>query len=131
MPSSVVLTVKDENAFGHMLSQAIITFPAERITVQQLIVARVVQEVERYNAGETTDFVGLVKPCEAEIILNGARKGRLIDVKQQKQAALAAFQANAFFLLINDRQVTELEQNILITPNTKVAFVKLVPLIGG
>ena len=95
MPSSVVLTVKDENAFGHMLSQAIITFPAERITVQQLIVARVVQEVERYNAGETTDFVGLVKPCEAEIILNGARKGRLIDVNQQKQAALAALPAAA------------------------------------
>ncbi|MDP5135565.1 hypothetical protein ORJ04_06330 [Rheinheimera baltica] len=131
MPSSVLLTVKDENAFGHMLSQAIITFPAERITVRQLIVARIEQEVERYNAGASADFVGLVKPCEAEIILNGARKGRLIDVNQQKQAALAAFQANAFFLLINDRQVTELEQNILITPNTKVAFVKLVPLIGG
>ena len=52
-------------------------------------------------------------------------------MNQHKQAALAAFQANAFFLLINDRQVTALEQNILITPNTKVAFVKLVPLIGG
>jgi len=34
-------------------------------------------------------------------------------------------------LLVNDRQVDELEDEIEIRPDTTVTFLKLVPLVGG
>jgi hypothetical protein len=34
-------------------------------------------------------------------------------------------------LLVDDRQVDELEEEIEIRPDTTVTFLKLVPLVGG
>lgn len=44
---------------------------------------------------------------------------------------LAAFQANAFVLLVDDQQITGLDAPIVIRPTTTVIFLRLVPLIGG
>ena len=127
------LQIRDETPNGEILSASVVQFPAERTTVQELIEARVSQEVERYNARAGGKFAGFVQPTEAEIILNGFRVagGKSINAEKQKTAALRAFQSNGFFLLVNDRQVTELDDVILITPNTLVSFLKLVPLVGG
>ena len=45
--------------------------------------------------------------------------------------ALEAFEANGFFLLVNDRQVESLDQVVPIQETTTVSFVKLVQLVGG
>ena len=34
-------------------------------------------------------------------------------------------------VLVDDRQITELDETIHLTEQTKVTFLKLVPLIGG
>jgi hypothetical protein len=44
--------------------------------------------------------------------------------------ALAAFQPNGFVLL-NGRQVTELDERIVVTDPMDVGFMKLRPLVGG
>jgi hypothetical protein len=45
--------------------------------------------------------------------------------------AKRAFYTNGFILLVDDRQVDELEEEIEIRPHTTVTFLKLVPLVGG
>lgn len=107
--------------------------PVERVTVGELIRARVHQEVEDYNASQPEHFRGLVQPTDAESTLNGfrVRGQRRIDPKEQAERAMEAFYRNGFILLINDRQAEELDDTIEVRPGTTVTFLKLVPLVGG
>ncbi|MBA3490678.1 MAG: hypothetical protein H0T55_01195 [Rubrobacteraceae bacterium] len=104
-----------------------------RISVRELIRARVANEVRDYNLSQPEYFRGLVQPTDAERSLNGfkIRKGRRIDPEKQVELAIKAFYSNGFILLVNDRQVDELEDEIEIRPDTTVTFLKLVPLVGG
>jgi len=45
--------------------------------------------------------------------------------------ALDAFQKNGFFILVDNKQLEELNQEIRLTEHSKISFVKLTPLIGG
>ena len=130
---NVALKIQDETSSGKVISEGIVRFPAERITVQELIEARVSQEVESYNVTMSGKFTGLVQPSESETMLNGFRltQGKQVDVERQKKIAINAFQSSGFFLLVNNRQVTELDDVVIITPNTTVSFLKLIPLVGG
>ena len=104
-----------------------------RITVRELIRTRVANEVRDYNLSQPEYFRGLVQPTDAERSLNGfrMRKRRRIDPEKQFELAIKAFYANGFIVLVNDRQVDELEGEIEIRPDTTVTFLKLVPLVGG
>ena len=104
-----------------------------RITVRELIRTRVANEVRDYNLSQPEYFRGLVQPTDAERSLNGfrMRKRRRIDPEKQFELAIKAFYANGFIVLVNDRQVDELEEEIEIRPDTTVTFLKLVPLVGG
>lgn len=110
-----------------------IDFLTERITVRELIRSRVYQEVKDYNTQQPEYFRGLVQPTEAEQTLNGyrLRQRRQIDWEEQFEHAIAAFQRNGFIILVNDQQVTELDEEIVLAAETPVTFLKLVPLVGG
>ena len=98
-----------------------------------MITRRVRQEVEAFNADVGSRFEGLVQPCDTEVELNGyrLREPRPLDADAQCVEALRAFESNGFFMLANGRQIESLDAEILVTPETRVAFVKLVPLVGG
>ena len=129
----VALKVQDETSNGGIVNENIIHFPSDQITVKELIESRVEQEIESFNAKKSDGFNGLVQPSESEVILNGfkLKKGKSIDIIKQQKVALEAFLSNGFFLLVNDKQVTELDEEIIITPKTIVGFIKLIPLVGG
>jgi hypothetical protein len=133
----MLLTIRDESATGNVTNELTLDLLAETITVRELIRSRVYQEVQDYNLRQRTDsaapFRGLVTPSDAEKALNGVRlrKGREIDWKDQFEKACDAFERNGFFVLVDDKQAEDLEQQFTITPATTVSFVKLVPLVGG
>jgi hypothetical protein len=130
---SVALTVHDETAAGERLQEWSLEFLTERITVRELIRSRVYQEVQDYNRKQPEVFRGLVQPTDAEKTLNGfkVRKGRQIDWKQQYEKAVEAFEQNRVIILVGDRQVTSLEEEIEIKPGTEATFLRLVLLVGG
>ena len=133
---STTLKIKDESTFsldGDDDRDFTLDVPDERITVQELIRARVYREVHEYNLDQPPYFQGLVQPSDAERSLNGfkMRRRRRIDPEKQFELAKRAFYSNGFILLVNDRQVDEFEDEIEIRPNTTVTFLKLVPLVGG
>jgi hypothetical protein len=104
-----------------------------RITVRELIRVRVANEVRDYNLRQPEYFRGLVQPNDAENTLNGfkMRKRRKIDPEKQFELAIKAFYTNGFILLVDDKQVDKLEEEIEVRPDTTVTFLKLVPLVGG
>ena len=45
--------------------------------------------------------------------------------------AVQAFQRNGFILLVDDRQLTDLEEEVVLKPGSQVTFLRLIPLVGG
>ena len=130
----MVLTIKDATFTGDILNQIEIAVKNERTTVKELISARVESEVNAYNEKLPEYFKGLIQPSEAEKTLNGFKlknRGKQIDVEKQILVALDAFQKNGYFILIDNKQAEDLEQEVLVSTSTEIAFVKLTQLVGG
>jgi len=75
----------------------------------------------------------LVQPTDSEIELNGyrLREPRRLDWEKQADTAVKAFAKNGFFVNVDGRQVDSLDEDVTITADTDVSFVRLVPLVGG
>lgn len=127
------LTLYDETVSGEKQEVLRLDLWTERITARELICKRVYEEVREYNLREPECFRGLVQPTDAERVLNGCRlrARRKIDWEEQSRRALDAFERNGFFLLVDDRQVESLDEEIEIRLATEVSFVRLLPLVGG
>jgi hypothetical protein len=57
-------------------------------------------------------------------------KSRL-DADREAESAPAAFKAGTCLLFINGEQIHELERRIELGVDTKVQFLRLIPLAGG
>jgi hypothetical protein len=130
---AATLTIHDESATGETLLELTLNVSAERITVGDLIRQRVWHEVEEYNRHKPDTFRGLVQPTDSERTLNGYRlkQPRAIDATTQLAKAIDAFQGNQIIMLVDDRQVESLDEEITLLPNTRVSFLRLTPLVGG
>jgi hypothetical protein len=130
---SITLTIRDETLAGEALREWALDVTTERLTVRELIRSRVYQEVQDYNLQRGQVFQGLVQPEGAEKTLNGwkMKKGRPLEWKRQFDRAVEAFTANQVLILINDRQAESLDEEFVITPETRVTFLRLTPLVGG
>ncbi|MFC3578397.1 hypothetical protein ACFOZ0_35090 [Streptomyces yaanensis] len=128
-----IVTFVDETTAGERGAGWGLDIAEERLTVRELIRRRVFQEVAEYNARTPGVFQGLVQPEDAERVLNGyaLRTPRRIDPEAQTELALKAFAGNGFLVLVGDRQVTELDDEVELGFGTEVTFLKLVPLVGG
>ena len=132
MPAS--LTVHDETASGQKTNTFTLACLTERMTVRELIRARIYQEVRDYNNQKEPEyFRGLVEPTDAERVLNGykLKAKRKIDWEEQFRRATDAFHRNGFFVLVGDKQAETLDQEFEVKVDTEVSFVRMVPLVGG
>ena len=127
------LRIFDETPGAERKPAVTLSLASERITARDLIRRRVEQEVAAFNAAKNDVFQGLIQPSESERLLNGYRlkKRRPLDVEEQVTIALDAFASNGFVLLFDDRQIEELDEAIVVTPESTATFLRLVPLVGG
>lgn len=131
---STVLTIRDEEMSGKVLNEFSLECLTEKITVRELIRSRVYQEVKDHNASQgDARFKGLVQPSAVEESLNGPRRKskKMIDWKAQFDKAVEAFQKNQILMIVDDRQVESLDEQIEVAANTTVAFLRLTLLVGG
>ena len=105
------------------------------LTLRDLIRTRVREEVAKANAAVAAgaSFRTLVQPVDAEVTLNGyrLRAGRTIDWERQADKAEEAFLRNGFFVLVDGRQVVDLDEELALTADSDIRFVRLTPLVGG
>ena len=129
----MLIAIKDETFAGTILGEIELEFASELVTIKDIIEARVLEEVRRYNDKRPEFFNGLVEPNDAERTLNGfkLKNKRAVDGEKQVYIALDAFKRNAFFMLVDDRQAETLEEEVRLSKITRISFVKLTPLVGG
>ena len=130
---SFTLTVRDESVGGEPTHERTLEFPVERMSARELIRGRVYQEVQDYNRSQQGGFSGLVRPGGDDTALNGTRpsKHRPIDWKKQFDRAIEAFEANQILLLVDDRQVESLDEEVELRQGSVATFLRLSLLVGG
>ena len=127
-----IFDILDETTSGDRREAGTLACESSATTLREIIRLRVQREVERFNAAESEPFLGLLQPEETERVLNGVRPThRTLDWERQYAHAIRAFEGNGFLVLVNDRQILDLDESIALEPQTRVTFLKLVPLIGG
>ncbi|WP_406077142.1 hypothetical protein [Micromonospora sp. NBC_00858] len=65
------------------------------------------------------------------VFLEVAESGARVDPEKRTRATLEAFGRNGFVVLVDDRQVTSLDDKVHLHAGSRVTFLKLVPLVGG
>jgi hypothetical protein len=130
MPSIVV---QDRTATGTPVGSIELPDLPDRFTLRDLIRTRVREEVARYNLRPSSLFAGLVQPDGATQTAGGYSMAtpRRIDWERQADIAIGAFERNGFFVMVDERQVTELDRQLELTGTTDIGFIKLTPLVGG
>jgi len=103
---------------------------SERITLRELLKRRIDEEVAELNAGRD-EIKPLVAPTAWERRLNGEKSRRVVDPERQLGAAVEAFERRRIVIIVDRRQVLDLDEAIVVTAGTEVRFLKLVPLVGG
>ncbi|MES2197577.1 MAG: hypothetical protein V4517_24420 [Pseudomonadota bacterium] len=104
---------------------------SERITLRELLARRIDEEVAAFNAGSST-IQPLIVPDERERRLNERTpKPRRIEPDRQLAAAIEAFERNRIMVIVDNRQIEDLDVPLGITSDSEVRFLKMVPLVGG
>ena len=129
----MTILIFDAPLYGERTAAGGVRLDAGPLTLRDLIRSRIEQEVERYNQTLPETFQGLVQPEESEQILNGTRPKTKppLNWEVQCRRAYSSFEKNGFLVLVDGRQVTELDVPIDLGEDSEIDFIKLVPLAGG
>ena len=135
---TIVLNTVDQVPGAGIIRGPQLAFKVGQITARDIVRARVAIEVERYNRApeaEIPRYFGLVAPPAAELELNGPnqdlRPRRTLDADAQIEVALDAVRRGRVVLLFNGVQVSDLDEQLPVTPVSEARFLRLVPLVGG
>ncbi|NYF57942.1 hypothetical protein HDA35_003773 [Micromonospora purpureochromogenes] len=129
----VMVSIVDETTAGREPDAWHLEIFEERLPLREVIRRRVFQEVAGHNARRLGEFRGLVQPTETERGFNGTRmdEHRQVDPHRQYGRAVEAFGRNYFIVLVDDRQVEDLDAQVELRTGTEITFLRLVPLVGG
>jgi hypothetical protein len=127
------MKIIDATLAGKVIHSFTLDSLTEKMSVREIIKARIWQETQDYNRKNAEIYKGLVQPKDSEAILNGykLKKQKEISWEEQFNQACEAFDRNGFFILIDDYQAVSLEEVVSVRVDTEVSFIKLVPMVGG
>ncbi len=127
------ITIRDDTFPGGQTGEVTLELLTERVAVRELIRARVYQAVREHQARCARPAPAAFQPTETERRLNGtsAPHSRRLDWEREYERAIQTFQRGAVLVLVDDRQLTDLDEEVELRPETRIAFLRLVPLAGG
>jgi hypothetical protein len=130
---SITVQIVDQSVGAAPVNQPAMSFPIERITARELVRRRVESEVACFNAEQPEVFTGLIQPESDEVMLNGSRSRprRVINAERQVEIALDALKRHRIIMIVNGRQVEDIDAPLLLTPISEARFLRLVHLVGG
>jgi hypothetical protein len=126
------LSFVDESTAGERSAAWPMEIFEERLTLREIIRKRIFQEVAEYHARAAGPVRGLVQPAGVGAPGPAGRgHGRRVDAQRQYEIAVTAFRRNGFVVLVDERQVEDLDEVVDLFAGSVVTFLKLVPLVGG
>ncbi len=101
------------------------------MTVRQLIARKVTQEVAECRARRCPGLSG--EYFSPEQLLRAARHYAFMpgEVDDEIARAQHAFTVRDYMIVINDQRIVDPEATVTLLPETRVEFIKILPLVGG
>jgi hypothetical protein len=136
---AVTLRVADEHFGSDMRGRRTgvdLRLASERVSAREIIRSRVAAEVDEINQRKQPPRSYIIEQGALERALNadgagGFRKTTVLDTEVEIDNAIAAFSRRQFIMLLDDRQIEDLDATIGLRPDSEVVFVHLRPLKGG
>jgi hypothetical protein len=148
--AAVLVEVRDGAAkdTGSGADQFLVDLLDERVTVAELIRRTVLEHirellVRRRIAAEQVQQILERQYLTAVEIDRLARKGKVampspgqhgaadLDGEAEVQKALDGFRHQAFFVFVDGRQATSLDEEVSCRGDSKAVFLRVIPLVGG
>ncbi len=123
--------VRDESIPRSEIVEVLLKLTSHRLTARDLISERVRAECDQQLIDRSGRLARLIQPGAKEEALNSAASAEKVDPVREIGRALSAFESNGFVLLVDDRQVEALDDEVVIKDESVVTFLKLTPLVGG
>lgn len=127
------LTIVEETPGGGNKQSSQVSLP-ERLTVRQLIGVYVDAQISLRQTKAVAQH-SIFIPAEDELILNqkshSSAKSKPLDFEKLHARALLGFEQNQYFVLIDNTQAENLDQEIVLSSQSRVTFLRLTPLVGG
>lgn len=133
------ITIKEEVFGTGKINEIPLHFSSERITLSDLIQQKVTTRVEEVNHDIKTKNISPFYKTTQEQVLNqdavqkrfAKLKDGTIDAEKACYEALSGFQRNVFFVILDGKQREDLEEELILTKDSEVRFIQLMPLVGG
>ena len=117
----------------------LVAFPHPQLPLREVIALKVQAEVERRQRqrdgqGQVSLSLRYLTDEDLAWARGGAIKrpqARPVSAAAEVERALDAFAQRRFFVLVDGTRVSDLEELLSLTPETKLQFVRLLPLVGG
>lgn len=106
-----------------------LSVPSDRLAVRELIERKVRAEIGAWRGRREPDFGNEYRDGEWNV-QPGAR-ARRVDENAEVEKALAAFAEGRFLVFVDDVQATEPERLVLLGPDTRIRFIRVIALAGG
>ncbi len=128
----VTITVKNESLQDGTQPSWPLEIYEECSTLREIIRSRIYQDINEYNARRRTQQLCLIPPmlCQSQGKTGTGDRPRL-DWQAQYEHAIKAFEKKSYIVIVDDKQVTQLDSPVQLTSESCVTFFKLVPLVGG
>lgn len=112
--------------------------PGQRATLRALIEGKVEREIAAFNRNRRRLY-GREYRAPEELVADEdaaadpAQHGQLAEVAWEPEArrALEAFGEGAFRVTVDERKIRSLEEEIELSPQSDVVFLRLMPFISG
>lgn len=126
MPRTTIVVMLDETPAGQKTNEHRVPVTKGSLLARELIRERVFSEIDRFNKSDQKVYHGLSEAIDSEITWGGTKhkERRTLDPEIELDAALDAFERRAFIMLVDDRTVKHLDEEILLQENSEVRFVK-------
>ena len=134
----LTLSIKEEVFGGGKSANVDLKLSKSTLTLAELIQAKAATEVRKVEAMIQGKLPKVKTPWSSEeerrlnrTAIHERENKHYIDEEKAGLKALAAFQTNAFFVLIDGEPKGDLQEQLDLTNRSRVQFLRLTPLVGG
>ena len=114
---------------GQLTVPVSVTVPPGGLSVRELIARKIEQEFAACAGGGRPRLCG--EAFSAEELLGAAPLAVHGDPGREVERAQQAFAARRFMVVVDDRRVGDPDQVLAVNPQSRVEFIRILPMVGG
>ncbi len=106
-----------------------VTVPSAGLSVRELIARKIEQEWSECTDQQRPGLSG--EAFSSEALLGVAPLALQGDAREEVERAQQAFAAREFMIVVDNQRVCDPDKVLVINPDTRVEFIKILPMVGG